>query len=464
MKKKNSIKYYALGIETLNADKLSDALNLFSQAIALDPQYSAAYQCRSEVLARLGRKDEADADIQKVKSLKAAKLRNNGIKNIQKFNLNTVQDVYENLTQDANDELDFDTDLYDYAFSGDTLESDDLLENLATPQTKKTGFTSILEYLNGNRQEVPWTYLFEPTQNELTLVHAEGAEPEIISIEQLSCIHLSKLPAGFPRNKDETCHVEIIETFDGNIFHEFIHPEQSQANVLFGFSTKTDTLFKYTLIPRHNIKKRFQRRHLGQILLDKNLISDVALKNVLVEHKELKTIKFGRILAAHAKILYSAVESEIQKAYENPQQQLKIGEILLKAGLVNEEQILAALTQQKKLQNRKLGNFLIEKGILQEKDVCLALAEKFRIPFVDLRQQKGSKKVLSLLPRELILKLKVLPLSLKEGTLVVATLLPEPSTICEVILKHSPVKDVEFVLAQPSHLKNVINMLFQVKK
>ena len=94
----------------------------------------------------------------------------------------------------------------------------------------------------------------------------------------------------------------------------------------------------------------------------------------------------------------------------------------------------------------------------------MALAEKFRIPFVDLRQQKGSKKVFSLLPPKLIQKLKVLPLSVTEGTLLIATVLPEPKTICEIILKYSPVKDIAFVLAQPSHLKNVIKMLFQEKK
>ena len=451
-------------METLNTEKLSDALELFSKAIELDPHYSEAYHSSGEVFVRLGRRDEADADIQKAKSLKSDKGRNKNHKVVKNINLNNIENVYEDLTLDADDELDFEDDLYDYVFSDDTLESDNLLEKVSTPQTTKTGAAAILEYLNGRRQEVPWTYLFEPTEDEITLVHDEGAEPEIVSIEQLSCIRLSRVPSGFARNKDDQCHVEIIETFDGNIFYESIHPVQNQENILFGFSTKKDTRFKYTIIPLHNIKKRSQRRHLGQILLDKKLITNVALQSVLDEHSELKKIKFGRVLAEHAKILYSAVEHEIQKAYEKPDQQLKVGEILLNAGLVNEKQIVSALAYQKRLQNRKLGNFLIEKGILQEKDVYMALAEKFRIPFVDLRHQKGSKKVLSLLPSELIKKLKVLPLSFNNGTLVIATLLPEPLTICEVILKHTLVKDIEFVLAQPSHLKNVINILFQQKK
>ena len=70
-------------MESLNAGKLSDALELFSKAIESDPHYFEAYHSRSEVLTRLGRRDEADADIQKVKSLKSKQSNNNSPKNIK---------------------------------------------------------------------------------------------------------------------------------------------------------------------------------------------------------------------------------------------------------------------------------------------------------------------------------------------------------------------------------------------
>ena len=138
-------------------------------------------------------------------------------------------------------------------------------------------------------------------------------------------------------------------------------------------------------------------------------------------------------------------------------------EILLDAGLVTEEQVLDALEYQERLQSQKIGQFLIEKGILQEREVYMALAEKFRIPFVDLRRQKVSKKILGVFPQNLMTKLKVLPIAVKEGALVVATVLPDPAPICEIILKHSPLTDVEFVLAQPTHVRNVLHVLYQKK-
>jgi hypothetical protein len=466
LKKEKIRTYFRQGVEMLRAGKLNEALAQFSKAIQLDPHYSEAYSHRSQVLDRLGLTADAEADIRQAESLSGAGSGNSrrqaSPRTIGKIDLTCVDNVYEDLTIDADDALDFDDDLYDYVFSDDVLESDTLLDSFSS-RHKTAGFQAILEYLNGKREEVSSAFLFEPAEDELTLVHDERAKPTVVSLEQLSCIRLTRVPAGFARNKDANCHVEIIETFDGNIYYESIPPVQNQKNILFGFSTKNDTRFKYTLIPSINIKKRYQRRHLGQILLEKKLITKEALQHVLDEHNELKKIKFGRIIAQQANILYSAVESEIQKAYAIPNQKLKIGEILFNAGLVNEEQITRALAYQKRLQTSKLGNFLIEKGILQEQDVCVALAEKFRIPFVDLRQQKGSRKVLSLLPQDIIERLKVLPLSFSEGTMVLATLLPDPSAICEVILKHSPAKDVKFVLVQPSHLRNVINVLFQNK-
>ena len=252
-----------------------------------------------------------------------------------------------------------------------------------------------------------------------------------------------------------------METVDGNIYHESIHPDQDLKNVLFGFSTKDDTRFQYTLIPRNNIKKRYQRRFLGEILVEKRFIASDVFTHALEEHKQLKNMKFGKIIAQQARILYSAVEVEIQKAYDANKKGIKIGEILLDAGLVTEEQVLDALDYQERLQTQKIGQFLLEKGILQEREVYMALAEKFRIPFIDLRKQKVSKKILTVFSRDLVMKLKVLPIAIKKGSLVVATVLPDPSSICEIVLKYSPLKDVEFVLVQPTHIKNVLRVLYQ---
>lgn len=458
--------YFRQGMQLLHADRVQEAVVFFTRAIEHDPHFIEAYRNRGEAYLLLGREAEATADLQMAKSLQPA---TEGPKKVSrklgKIDMQSVENVFEDLRavddREGQGAIDFDAREFDYAFSDDTLESDILLPRLAAVQAPQPDYPAILEYQDGRREEVPITRLFGPAQDEITVVCAKDGGERIITLEQLSCIRLARVPAGLARNRDTSSHVEVIETVDGTIYHEAIPAEQPLPNVLYGFSTKQDSRFKYTLIPRAIIRKRFQRRHLGQILLDRNLLTPDSLQHALAEHSELRKVKFGKIIAQQAKILYSAVEFEIQRAFQANQQGLRIGEILLNAGLVNEGQILAALEYQERLKNKKLGQFLVEKGILQEKDLYMALAEKFRIPFVDLRQQKVTRAILSLLPREVIQKLHVLPLTVRDGVLVVATLQPDPGPICEVVLRYARAKNLEFVLVQPSHLKNVIRVLFQ---
>lgn len=155
------------------------------------------------------------------------------------------------------------------------------------------------------------------------------------------------------------------------------------------------------------------------------------------------------------------MELEIQKARKGPFKELKVGEILLMAGLVTESQVLETLELQKKMQNKKIGQLLIEKGILREREVYIALAEKFRLPFIDFKKVKVNRKILSLLFGDVVVKHNVMPVALKGSSLIVATHLPDPSPICEDVLKQSRIPSIRFGLAQPSHLKNVINVLYK---
>jgi tetratricopeptide (TPR) repeat protein len=458
--------YFRQGMQFLHADRPDEALKYFTRAIELDPRFAEAYRNRGEAYILLGRVVEANNDLRKAKLFGTGNSSEKATRKVEKIDLKSVHSIYDDLLADGSpdrDAVNFDGRAYDYVFSDDALESDELLASLAAGQAGQAEFPAILEYLDGRREEVPVIRLFGPGPDENTLAFRRNGGEDNVSLDQLSCVRLARVPADFAQYDAANCQVEVIETIDGNIYHEYIHPEQGLKNVLYGFSTKQDSRFKYTLIPRTSIRKRFQRRHLGQILLDRKLLSGEVLKQALDSYTEQKKAKFGEIIAQHAKILYSAVEFEIQRAYQANERGLKVGEILLKAGLVSEEQIQGALAQQERLKNKKLGQFLIEKGILQEKEVYMALAEKFRIPFVNLRQQKITRTILNLLPREVIRKLLVLPLAVREDTLVVATLMPDPGPVCEVVHRYAAARNVEFVLVQPSHLKNVIRVLFQEK-
>ena len=89
---------------------------------------------------------------------------------------------------------------------------------------------------------------------------------------------------------------------------------------------------------------------------------------------------------------------------------LKIGEILLRSGLVPRADIDRALALPTKTR-RRLGETLIELEVITDVDVARALAAQQRLPFLDLEQTcLVNPESLSLIPYDMIRKHSILPL------------------------------------------------------
>ena len=74
-------------------------------------------------------------------------------------------------------------------------------------------------------------------------------------------------------------------------------------------------------------------------------------------------------------------------------QPLKIGELLVRAGFIDEMQLRAALSQQNDWGHR-LGVTLIEMGFLEELDLVRALAQQLQLPIVQLTGKRVESEVL----------------------------------------------------------------------
>lgn len=92
----------------------------------------------------------------------------------------------------------------------------------------------------------------------------------------------------------------------------------------------------------------------------------------------------------------------------------KLGEILVRAGVVDPDQLRAALGEQKRW-GRRLGQTLINMGALSEKDLVRALASQLKLPVVQLDGKQIEPEILALIPLELAEKHGCLPLFIKEG-------------------------------------------------
>lgn len=99
---------------------------------------------------------------------------------------------------------------------------------------------------------------------------------------------------------------------------------------------------------------------------------------------------------------------------------LKIGEILVKQGLLRRDQLNKAIEEQKNLRNSCLTGTIVSMGLLKENQILRAVEKFYQIPGVDLGSFELDKSVLSLVKKEICEKNTLIPIQKAGGTLVVA--------------------------------------------
>lgn len=91
---------------------------------------------------------------------------------------------------------------------------------------------------------------------------------------------------------------------------------------------------------------------------------------------------------------------------------IRIGEILLRAGVIDQHQLNSALGEQRKW-GRPLGATLVKLGLVEERELVRALASQLSLPVASLDGKRIPKEVLSLVPGTVAQKRMVLPLFVK---------------------------------------------------
>ena len=102
---------------------------------------------------------------------------------------------------------------------------------------------------------------------------------------------------------------------------------------------------------------------------------------------------------------------------------LKLGEILIRDGLINEEQLNQALTQQRD-EGARLGEILVKLGFISEQNMIAAIGKQLSIPYVSLSTEhlkpavdQGLEELIS---KDFAVKNHVLPLSRNLNSLTCA--------------------------------------------
>ena len=106
---------------------------------------------------------------------------------------------------------------------------------------------------------------------------------------------------------------------------------------------------------------------------------------------------------------------------------IKIGDLLVKAGVITELQLKAALAEQQQW-GGKLGDILVRMEFLTEEVLVRALSKQTGIPRADLTGE-GDKGALMLVPAESAEEFGLVPISLKDEGRALAVAMSDPLNI-----------------------------------
>jgi len=98
---------------------------------------------------------------------------------------------------------------------------------------------------------------------------------------------------------------------------------------------------------------------------------------------------------------------------------IRLGDLLVEKGLISEDQLQHALSEQKKL-GRKLGGTLVELGMIDEQSLLNLLASQLNIPLIDINNYNYSNEAAKLLPESVARRYRALVLEDRDRDYLVA--------------------------------------------
>ena len=138
---------------------------------------------------------------------------------------------------------------------------------------------------------------------------------------------------------------------------------------------------------------------------------------------------------------------------------VRIGDLLIREGLITKEQLDQALLEQRQ-NGTRVGYNLVKLGFVPEIELTKSLAKQFKMPAVDLSKFTVDPKIAKLIPGEMALKHLVLPLKRDGRTLTVAMADPTNLGVLED-LKFITRYDIFPVIAGEFTIRNVLEKIFE---
>lgn len=137
----------------------------------------------------------------------------------------------------------------------------------------------------------------------------------------------------------------------------------------------------------------------------------------------------------------------------------RIGEMLMKYGIITEEQLDEALRLQKK-SDKRLGELLVDLGYLNSEDLHWMLSEQADLPFVEIHPEMLEASLILRFPKELLYQHTILPLHESETRIYVVVGDPTDAPALQQI-EQAASKTVAASVAAPEKIKRLLDNFFE---
>ncbi|HMJ16690.1 MAG TPA: GspE/PulE family protein [Polyangiaceae bacterium] len=228
-----------------------------------------------------------------------------------------------------------------------------------------------------------------------------------------------------------------------------VKPEASVNGTGFSAIPAEDSAFREIFFYHHGVSARERDQPIGEMLVSAGVIHPDALQHAIVAQCAQRAIPIGEILVEQRKVSSGEIA---QAAVLQQRKKMRIGEILVQAGLAKPEDIDLALAEQRKRRGKRLGEVLVDLNIISEVALAKTLAQKFETPFVDLDTCILNPRAPLEIPKDLIIKYGVLPVDTDARSLTVAISDPLALEAIDMLRFHAN-RRVDEVLVTASQLR-----------
>ncbi len=225
--------------------------------------------------------------------------------------------------------------------------------------------------------------------------------------------------------------VRLVE--GGDLQGETVGHVETEFGLFLFPPNDADGSVKRMFVPRGAFASFEIGQKIGELLIEDHHATFDQVTEAMGLQEEMRSQKIGDILVMKQVVSPEQLLEALEAQHKMPM--VRIGEALLSLGLVDETQLKEALVQQQLDRSVPLGEVLVRMGAVSRDGLQTALARKMGYPLVNLDAFPVEAEALRKLNYAVAARLRVMPLLIRDGRLVVA--LDDPS-------RRSALDEIEF--------------------